>query len=125
MKLLNDRVNFFNIINNMKDAIGENIKIDEVRYIEVFKRFCNCLLNYGVKLNENIVVGLMLHIGCVLERVSNNISLKHLNKSENLMKDNMDKFLVVKEAVYFVEREFSVSFGREEYVYIMKIVYSL
>ncbi|WMJ81734.1 sigma 54-interacting transcriptional regulator [Clostridium sp. MB40-C1] len=123
--ILDERMNMLKTISNMKSVIEENINIDSSKYIESFKKFYMYLLSEEVRLDENLVVGLILHIGCVLERVLSNKKMKHLNTNIQIPSGYEENIKLIKNAVLPIERKFSVSMTMEEYINITKIIYSI
>ncbi|MCY6959925.1 sigma-54-dependent transcriptional regulator [Clostridium brassicae] len=123
--ILDERMNMLKTINNMKSVIEENINIDSSKYIESFKNFYMYLLGEKVQLDENLIVGLILHIGCVLERVLSNKKMKHLNTNIQIPSGYEENIKLIKNAVLPIERKFSVSMTMEEYINITKIIYSI
>lgn len=57
------------VIDNMKEVLEQNVDIDSNKYIKTFKRFYTHLLQSGIHLNESVIIGLILHLACALERV--------------------------------------------------------
>lgn len=69
VELLKSRLSLIEEIYDMREVIGENVNIDSYKYIECFRSFYICLVNNKVELNSSVLIGLILHIACVIERI--------------------------------------------------------
>ncbi|MBC8586871.1 sigma 54-interacting transcriptional regulator [Paratissierella segnis] len=125
LTLLENSFEILKVINNMKDVVDKTIDIDAYMYIEGFKKFYIRLFNSGVPITENVVLGLILHIGCAVERVLNENETIHTKNKEAMIKHHINEFKIIKNAVIPIESLFNITFLDEEYVNIMKIVYQL
>jgi PRD domain. len=56
-------------INNMKEIIAENVDIDADKYIKAFKEFYLNIAKNKVSLDNDKIIGLILHLACAIERV--------------------------------------------------------
>lgn len=122
---LYENIRIFKIINNMEEVVGKTIDIDAKRYIGSFKKFYIRLYNSGTGVRENVVIGLILHLGCAIENVLKNKKASNTKDPEKFFKQHMNEYLVVKEAVKPLENSFDIVFSDEEYINIAKIVYYL
>ncbi|HAA80378.1 MAG TPA: transcriptional regulator, partial [Thermoanaerobacter sp.] len=113
------------IIDNMKEVIRENIKIDSEKYISSFKRFYAALIRDGVNLNEDITIGLILHLACVIERILQGKQLIHIKDTQEYIKNYPKEFDIIKKAIRIIEEGCNVKISDEECVNMMKIIYSL
>ncbi|AGB19979.1 sigma 54-interacting transcriptional regulator [Thermoanaerobacterium thermosaccharolyticum] len=118
-------LNNFDLINNMKDVINENVDIDAQRYIQAFKDFYVSLLNEGINLDDDILIGLILHLACAVERVSKGEELIHIKDSKNIIKNNLERFNIIKKALTTITKSFNIIISDDEVANIMKLVYSL
>ncbi|HBM75520.1 MAG TPA: transcriptional regulator [Clostridiaceae bacterium] len=122
---LNKNLNTIKIINNMEEVINETIDIDAARYIKGFKKFYIRLCNFDISISESVIEGLILHIGCAVERVLKNNEIIHVKNKDRLLKEHMNEFEIIKDAVKPIEDLFYINFSEEEYLNIMKIVFFL
>ncbi|MDI3310616.1 MAG: sigma 54-interacting transcriptional regulator [Thermoanaerobacterium sp.] len=118
-------LNNFDLINNMKDVINENVDIDAQRYIQAFKDLYVSLLNERINLDDDILIGLILHLACAVERVSKGEELIHIKDSKNIIKNNLERFNIIRKALKPIEENFNVNISDDEAANIMKLVYSL
>lgn len=121
----NNNMKILNTIDNMRAVINETIDINANKYIESFKKFYIHLVNSNVNIDENIVLGLILHLGCALERVLKNKKQIHIKNKEKFFEKYNDEFKIIKRAITSMEKEFGIVFPDEEYLNIMKIIYFL
>ena len=125
LALLENSFEILKVINNMKDVVDKTIDIDAYMYIEGFKKFYIRLFNSCVPITENVVLGLILHIGCAVERVLKGNETIHTRNKEAMIEHHINEFKIIKNAVIPIENLFNITFLDEEYVNIMKIVYQL
>ena len=127
VSILNDKINTIDkieMINNMEDVISENIKIDGHRFIGVFMKFFIELFNKGIMLDEENLIGLMLHIACALEFILNGDKPQYRTRGITISKDNFNNFDLIKNIVNVFEREYNIIISDEECVNIIRIIYS-
>ena len=125
LSTLKDRIENMIVISNMKEVIEENVKIDALTYIHSFKELYISLLKNDIEINENILVGLMLHLACAIERTQNGTVIADLKYKEEFICANNYKYETIKTLLATVEKAFKISFGAQEYVNITKIIYSI
>lgn len=56
-------------IDFMRDTINENLSIDGEKFMEAFKSFYFELAGQNIDIPENVMLGLLLHLACVVERL--------------------------------------------------------
>lgn len=122
---LKEMLNIIQTINNMEDVIDESVDIDAPKYIKAFKRFYICLLNSNVTVSEDILLGLILHLACVVERIQKGMELIHINAKTRLVEEHLNEYTIVKNAAKSIENDFNINLVKEDYINIMKIVYFL
>lgn len=122
---LNEILNMMKIIENMQEVIQENVDIDAVKYIESIKKLYLYFTNENIHLDENTLVGLILHISCTIERVLKGEDLTHINNYDEVMEKNLDKFNTIINAVRPIELAFNTKIPASESVMIMKLVFLL
>ncbi|KLU62497.1 nitrogen assimilation regulatory protein [Peptococcaceae bacterium CEB3] len=113
------------LIANMTDVIRENVRIDADKFGRVFQRFHADLRHRGVRADHNTLTGLMLHIACVIERVQSGKELHRLKNYRGLIRDNPERFRLVRETTGLFEHEFAVQLSDAECVSIMRILFAL
>lgn len=120
---LSEALSMMKVINNMKEVIEKNVDIDSSNYIETFKRFYTYLLQSGVHLSESVIIGLILHLACALERVLKDKEIVHKILEKNIIDNNRDKIELIKRSLLPMEKAFNTAFTIYEYVNVMKIMY--
>ncbi|MGB9779829.1 sigma 54-interacting transcriptional regulator [Caldanaerobacter sp.] len=120
-----ESVSNLSLIDNMREVIKENVRIDADKYISSFKQFYSALIARGIKLNEDITIGLILHIACAIERIIEGRDLTHVRDTQQYIKDYPNEFKTVKDTVKILEKGCGINISEEECVNIMKIIYSL
>jgi len=122
---INQQLDMIKIINNMKDVITSELTVDAIKFCEQFKGFYFRVMEKNVQWNENILVGLLLHIAHVIQRVSQGQELIHMEDQEAVMAEYGKKVYFVKEQLKSMEKAFQIEFSIAECIPIAKIIYLL
>ncbi|WP_434564656.1 sigma 54-interacting transcriptional regulator [Thermoanaerobacterium thermosaccharolyticum] len=125
LKAMIDSRDALDTINNMKKIIAENVDIDADKYINAFKEFYLNMAENKVSLDNDKIIGLILHLACAIERVLKGGELIRIKNCKSIMEDNASKYEMIKNSIKPVNEAFNVSLSDDEYVSIMKIIYSL
>ena len=113
-----------NTIYNMSAIIKKNIDIDVLKYMNSFQKLYLKLLSKGILLNDDTVLGLVLHLACTVENRLKNKKTTHITiDTEKIINKNLEKFELIKEVVAVVEGDFVLKFSDVDYVNIMRIVF--
>ncbi|MFU0782703.1 MAG: PTS system transcriptional activator [Thermoanaerobacterium thermosaccharolyticum] len=125
LKAMIDSRDALDTINNMKEIIAENVDIDADKYINAFKEFYLNIAKNKVSLDNDKIIGLILHLACAIERVLKGGELIRIKNCKSIIEKNTSKYEMIKTAVKPVNEAFNVTLSDDEYVSIMKIIYSL
>ena len=125
ISLLKSRVNMIEEIYDMRDVIEENVNIDSCRYIECFRVFYLRLLNNHVELNSSALIGLTLHIACVIERTLSGGKIVYRKDNEKLINENKEKYNFIREILKPMEEAFNIKIPEKEYLIIFETIYFL
>lgn len=112
-------------IDNMKDIIKENVDIDASKYIGAFKQFYLNIIENEINLDNDILIGLILHLACAIERVLKGGETIRIKNCESIIKNNISRYEIVKNSLKPINEAFDVALSDDEYVTVMKIIYSL
>ena len=112
-------------IDNMREVIKGTVDIDEYKYIENFKKVYIYIINSGTSINENILLGLILHLACAVEHILHGKETRHIKNKKELISEHHNQFNVIKKSLKSLESAFGIVFLDQEYVNVMKIVYFL
>ena len=125
LKAIIDSKDALDTIDNMKEIIAENVDIDAEKYINAFKEFYLNIAENNVTLDNDKIIGLILHLACAIERVLNGGELIRIKNCKSIIENNTSKYEMIKTAVKPVNEAFNVTLSDDECVNIMKIIYSL
>ncbi len=125
LKMKIDFKSAFETIDNMKEIIIENVDIDADKYIDVFKEFYLNIVRNGMILDNDRLIGLVLHLACSIERVLNGGELIRMENCKAIMEANISRYKIVKGSLEPVTAAFNISLSNDEYTGIMKTIYSL
>ncbi|GEA30181.1 sigma 54-interacting transcriptional regulator [Clostridium diolis] len=125
VELLKSRLNLIEEIYDMREVIGENVNIDSYKYIECFRSFYIRLVNNKVELNSSALIGLILHIACVIERMLSGEKIIYRKYSEKMLDENKDKYNFVREILKPMEEAFNIEISVKEYLIILETIYFL
>ncbi|ORX24644.1 transcriptional regulator [Thermoanaerobacterium sp. PSU-2] len=125
LKAMIDSRDALETIDNMKEIIAENVNIDAGKYINAFKEFYLNIAENNVTLDNDKIIGLILHLACAIERVLNDGELIRIKNCKSIIENNTSKYEMIKTAVKPVNEAFDMALSDDEYVSIMMIVFSL
>ncbi|SNX53330.1 sigma-54-dependent transcriptional regulator [Thermoanaerobacterium sp. RBIITD] len=125
LKAMIDSRDALDTINNMKEIIAENVDIDADKYINAFKEFYLNIAENKVSLDNDKIIGLILHLACAIERVLKGGELIRIKNCKSIIEDNASKYEMIKNSIKPVNEAFNVTLSDDEYVSIMMIVFSL
>lgn len=125
VELLKSRLSLIEEIYDMREVIGENVNIDSYKYIECFRSFYIRLVNNKVELNSSALIGLILHIACVIERMLSGEKIIYRKYSEKMLDENKDKYNFVREILKPMEEAFNIEISVKEYLIILETIYFL
>ena len=123
--LLKSRLSIMKDIYDMREVIEEHVNINSYKYINCFRNLYICLLTNNIELNSSILIGLILHLACVIERTLNNQKIVYPKYNEKIIDENKDKYTFIKEILYPIEKAFDIKIPTKEYLIILKTVYFL
>jgi len=114
------------VIDNMEEIVRENINIDPKKYISVFRKIYLTLVEKGINLTQDTIIGLLLHLACVIERLTQGKSLIHKKNTHEYINSYPAEYRIIEEVLNSaVEREYNLKIPEQEIVYIMRMIYSL
>ncbi|WP_434639919.1 sigma 54-interacting transcriptional regulator [Thermoanaerobacterium thermosaccharolyticum] len=125
LKAMIDSRDALETIDNMKEIVAENVDIDAEKYIDAFKEFYLNIAENNVTLDNDKIIGLILHLACAIERVLNGGELIRIKNCKSIIEKNTSKYEMIKTAVKPVNEAFNMTLSDDEYVSIMMIVFSL
>jgi len=125
LKAMIDSRDALETIDNMKEIVAENVDIDAEKYIDAFKEFYLNIAENNVALDNDKIIGLILHLACAIERVLNGGELIRIKNCKSIIENNTSKYEMIKTAVKPVNEAFNVTLSDDECVSLMKIIYSL
>lgn len=120
-----DSVRKIEMISNMEAVIKENVDIDAHRYIGVLKKFYEYLLDNDINMNNESIVGLILHLACVIENILNGKNLIDKEKSNIYSKDDFQNFELIRKGVDIIEKEYGIKISDNECINLIRIIYSI
>lgn len=114
------------ILNRMREVIRENIEIDADKYIDGFIELYNNLKAHEITLDENMLVGLVLHLACAIKKIEMGDFLKaNKNDTQNaFLMEHYKKYRnILKDAFSHIENAFNIKLPEEEYINFIKIIH--
>ncbi|SHM72014.1 sigma 54 modulation protein [Caldanaerovirga acetigignens] len=118
-------LDYFEAIDNMAQVVDENLDINSKVYISSFRKFFMRLISAGALLNKDVMIGLVIHIACVIERILKGKELPLIMNFDEIINCNREKFDLVKKSIAAFEKDFNIKIPDQECVMIMKLVFSL
>lgn len=115
------------LLDQMRDVIRANVSIDAKKYIDGFIDLYKILKAHNINLNEDMLVGLVLHLACAIEKMQTGKLTEHAGKNqfESLKKQYNKDFDIIKTALAPVESSFNIRLPAEVYSNFIKIIHFL
>jgi transcriptional regulator with AAA-type ATPase domain/transcriptional regulatory protein LevR len=123
MGWINRQLTMLKSINNMEKVIAENVQIDANTYIECVRRFYIALLKVNIELHDNTLIGLILHLAYVVERVLKGEQLLPITGSNKIRENNLTKVNFIKKELAPMEAAFKIDISLDECVNLVKMIY--
>lgn len=115
------------LLDQMREVIRENANIDAEKYIDEFIAFYKNLKAHNINLNEDMLVGFVLHIACAIEKIQTG-NFKHRSDSRQtdfLKKEYEEDFDIIKSALQSMGESFDIKFPDEIYANLVKVIHFL
>jgi transcriptional regulatory protein LevR/transcriptional regulator with AAA-type ATPase domain len=125
MSWINRQLTMLKSINNMEKVIAENVQIDANTYIQCLRRFYIALMKVNIELNDNTLIGMILHLAYVVERILKGERLLPITGSEEIKQNNLVKINFIKKELAPMEAAFKIDISLDEYVNLVKMIYFL
>jgi transcriptional regulatory protein LevR len=125
--IVDKKISFLNNDNNIvvrdicEESLGQFLTyLNSKKIVGVLINFVDCIeKSLGIKFNNSEMLNLMLHVGCALERIVINDSLKYTG---DVIKD--DTFCKIKAASNTFKEAFKLELTDDEIMYIIDIIHS-
>lgn len=122
---INEQLDHIKIINSMKEVVTEELSLDALTFCEQFKELYFKLQLKDVVWNENIVVGLLLHLAHMIQRVSKGEKVIHIMDQESIVEEYGERIRFIKEQLKALENAFQIEVSLAECIHITKMIYLL
>ena len=115
------------LIEQMKEVVKENTSIDSEKYIKDFITFYKSLKKHNIMLNEDMIVGFILHISCAIEKIQTGTFKPKINTAQisSLKEKYPEDFKTVASALESMEKSFNISFPEKIYSNLVKVIHFL
>lgn len=115
------------LIEQMKEVVKENTSIDSEKYIKDFIAFYKSLKKHNIILNEDMIVGFILHISCAIEKIQTGTFKPKTNTTQisSLKKKYPEDFKTIASALESMEKSFSINFHDEIYSNLIRVIHML
>lgn len=101
---------------------------DEVNFIEIeqYKTMCIDLINkLHLKFNtcnQNVIIGLILHLTCTINKILNNENIRKCFDKDFILSKYPEEFMYLKNCMMYFERKLNLIFIDDELCFMLKIV---
>ncbi|VBB06987.1 phosphotransferase system mannose-type iia component [Lucifera butyrica] len=111
-----DRMSF------MQDVIDQNLKINGTAFMAAFEKFYTVLSQKGLAITEDCMIGLILHLACVVEKLSVGGFVPERQVNEAELQENSEQYALVLEAVHYLEEKFNVRLPAGECLNVLGLI---
>lgn len=97
----------------LKNVDGESV------YQDIKKCVSNIQSEVGIKLSTDMLIGVVFHIGCMIDRLKENIKPGAFAGREEYISNNLKLFEVINNSLEFINKKYSIDITKDEICYIM------
>lgn len=110
----------------MQEVIQENLKIDGEKFMKAWNAFYKKLKNYNLVLSEEVGIGLIMHLACVVEKLVRGESLDYTKQRHIDERDKYEaSYKAIADCLRALEESFQITLDEYEYENIVKLMYYL
>lgn len=73
----------------------------------------------NMKIDTDILIGVTLHMGCMVDRLKIGGAIIEFEESEQYVKDNLELYLIIKRACDYLNKKYNIKIIEDEICYIM------
>ncbi|MCM8712007.1 sigma 54-interacting transcriptional regulator [Clostridium sp. SYSU_GA19001] len=107
----------------MQESLEHQLKnIESKVVIRDIKKFCkNVAETLNIKLTLNALIGITLHMACMIDRLSNNETVEEYKGKEEYINKNQEIFRVIKSECAHLNTKYSILISDDEICYLMNL----
>ena len=109
---------------NIPNIIKENIyNIDGVELYKDVTKYLNTVENkLSIKLPDENIVGIILHLSFVIGRLRNEDNPATYPEKDNFISENINLYTIVKENLIFINNKYKIDIVDDEICYLMNLL---
>jgi transcriptional regulator with AAA-type ATPase domain/transcriptional regulatory protein LevR len=111
------------LLENMKDVIKDNLNIDAEKFTANFINLYFGLKSAGIDFDSDILVGLVLHMACAVERLIQGKRLFKMKDEKQILDKYKDDIDVIKRSLKPLEEAFHIELPPVEIANIIKLAH--
>lgn len=111
------------LLNQMRDVVKYNVDIDAEKYIKNFIKFYVGLKSAGIQIDHDMLVGLVLHMACAIERLLKGQQLFKMKDEEMIINKYGHDFGIISKNLISLEKAFQIKLPPSEIVNVIKLVH--
>ncbi|MBU2699719.1 transcriptional regulator with AAA-type ATPase domain/transcriptional regulatory protein LevR [Sporomusaceae bacterium BoRhaA] len=110
----------------MQDVISENLAIDGKQFMQAWNSFYLELKKHSLVLSEEAGIGLIMHLACVVEKLTHGEIIEYSKRTEPLDRNQYGgSCKVVEISLQALEESFHINLADHEYENVVKLIYYL
>ncbi|SKA82541.1 Transcriptional regulatory protein LevR, contains PRD, AAA+ and EIIA domains [Clostridium sp. USBA 49] len=107
----------------MQESLEHQLKnVDSKVVLKDIKKFCRTVAKtLNIKLTSNAIIGITLHMACMIDRLSGNGTIEEYIWKEEYIKENQEFFRVIKSECAFLNTKYAIVISDDEICYLMNL----
>lgn len=107
----------------MQESLEHQLKnIDSKTVLKDIKKFCRAVAETSnIRLTSNSLIGITLHMACMIDRLSGNGTVEEYAGKEVYIKENQELFRVIKSECALLNTKYTILISDDEICYLMNL----
>jgi transcriptional regulatory protein LevR/transcriptional regulator with AAA-type ATPase domain len=107
----------------MQDVINQNLTVDGREFMQAFAKFYRVLVADNFRITEEGMIGLILHLACVVERLIKKEPIPNPKIEELNMELYGESYAIVVKAAQHIEQTFRLKLPQGEFLNVVKLIH--
>lgn len=122
-KHMQDIIDREKIYIKMEESLEHQLKnIDSKIVLKDIKKFCkNVAKTLNIKLTSNALIGITLHMACMIDRLSCGGTVEKYIGKESYIKENQELFRIIKNECALLNTKYAIVISDDEICYLMNL----
>lgn len=121
IKKIQEIIDVQNTYLKMGETLKHHLKnVDGIKIFEDIKKVISSIEEeLGIKINTDILIGVVLHIGCMVDRFIGQETIVEYNHKGEYIRDNQELYNCIKNSLKFMDKKYAINITEDEICFIM------